>query len=679
VWVSRWFYSKLDQTICAEASFSILYKMEGIIQSRGLIDVARYMKMNRLALTRYLAGSPLPNGQGIKITRDGLPALLSPPIRELIRGGSDSAISWSLTMLSLSRAIKGGSAIDLKSITEPRPEHLKIEFQSMIDALTAARGGFLRQMNVKPFDPSWSSYHWSMKSGPTGPALRNALVDFQNLTPELRDDIKVLGGSAMEATMGRLSKVKDWSEIDSVFTDTVKGNSLRKLSVKDDRETKSRIFAILDYFSQTVLHPIHEQLFQILKQFPQDRTFTQDPCGFVPVAGHSYHSVDLSAATDRFPVEVQELLIAALIGPTRAGAWRRILTDLPYTLKGKDYRYAVGQPMGAYSSWASFTLAHHFVIWYAASLVGITNFKNYIVLGDDVVIGHDLVAAKYKSILAVLGVEISDSKTHVSKDTYEFAKRWFHKGVEVTPFPVPALLEIGTQYHLVYELLSQVMKRGFSSRISMSLRNLDYISELLKILGLKGRLLSSTALKFSLLAHTPLKSGRLNPGEVGQLAYAFAQLAGVPIPCRSLETTGTMFSNLALEVYLDMLETDSEKAFKENMIWQTDAELLVKGLFSNGVEHVLVPKPPVDPSRDFPVLAVLLKRAVDTQQLVDSVRWGSIDEELIWDNISNNLPTIPSVEGVNPTRKSHRIMAAQANLVNSLRKRLYEAFTVKLT
>jgi hypothetical protein len=51
------------------------------------------------------------------------------------------------------------------------------------------------------------------------------------------------------------------------------------------------------------------------------------------------------------------------------------------------------------------------------------SFKNYIILGDDIVINHDGVAKRYTKLMNKLGVEVSASKTHVSKDTYEFAKR----------------------------------------------------------------------------------------------------------------------------------------------------------------------------------------------------------------------------------------------------------------
>jgi hypothetical protein len=86
-------------------------------------------------------------------------------------------------------------------------------------------------------------------------------------------------------------------------------------------------------------------------------------------------------------------------------------------------RYSVGQPMGAYSSWAAFTITHHLVVAYAAHKAGLSNFSDYILLGDDIVIKNNKVAQQYIAIMTRLGVDISKPKTHISKDTYEFAKR----------------------------------------------------------------------------------------------------------------------------------------------------------------------------------------------------------------------------------------------------------------
>jgi hypothetical protein len=90
---------------------------------------------------------------------------------------------------------------------------------------------------------------------------------------------------------------------------------------------------------------------------------------------------------------------------------------------GDIVKYSTGQPMGTYSSWAVFTLTHHLVVHYCAFLEGIEDFDQYIILGDDIVIKNDNVAKRYIDVITSLGVEVSLNKTHVSKDTYEFAKR----------------------------------------------------------------------------------------------------------------------------------------------------------------------------------------------------------------------------------------------------------------
>lgn len=110
----------------------------------------------------------------------------------------------------------------------------------------------------------------------------------------------------------------------------------------------------MDYFTQTCLRPLHLELFRILEQLPCDRTFDQTKgiTSLIPTEGSCYHSIDLKNATDRFPILVQERLLAALIGPIKARAWVELLTDRDYILPSYalPIRYGAGQPMGAYSS-----------------------------------------------------------------------------------------------------------------------------------------------------------------------------------------------------------------------------------------------------------------------------------------------------------------------------------------
>jgi hypothetical protein len=97
--------------------------------------------------------------------------------------------------------------------------------------------------------------------------------------------------------------------------------------------------------------------------------------------------------------------------------------------------------MGAYSSWAVFTITHHLVVQYAAYLCGHITFNDYILLGDDIVIKNNRVANKYITLMTRWGVDISKTKTHVSYDTYEFAKRWIKNGKEITGLPLKGLFQ----------------------------------------------------------------------------------------------------------------------------------------------------------------------------------------------------------------------------------------------
>jgi hypothetical protein len=78
-------------------------------------------------------------------------------------------------------------------------------------------------------------------------------------------------------------------------------------------------------------------------------------------------------------------------------------------------------------------------VQWAAYKCGLKDFRDYILLGDDIVIKNDKVAQIYCNLMKIWGVDISKAKTHVSKDTYEFAKRWIHRGQEISPLPLKGI------------------------------------------------------------------------------------------------------------------------------------------------------------------------------------------------------------------------------------------------
>lgn len=86
---------------------------------------------------------------------------------------------------------------------------------------------------------------------------------------------------------------------------------------------KVRVFAMVDWWTQMALRPLHLLIFSILRRIPQDGTFDQmrlvrwlqevirnrQEQGLNPVV----YSLDLSAATDRLPISIQVLLVEFLV------------------------------------------------------------------------------------------------------------------------------------------------------------------------------------------------------------------------------------------------------------------------------------------------------------------------------------------------------------------------------
>jgi hypothetical protein len=243
---------------------------------------------------------------------------------------------------------------------------------------------------------------------------------------------------------------------------------------------KERVFAMVDVFTQSVLRPLHDFLFGILKLIPQDGTFSQGKPLVALVErcqreGKKHvWSFDLSAATDRLPIGLQQALLGTLTTGRLASNWKKVLCDRDYRVPmdlmktlgpkvtGKTVRYRVGQPMGAYSSWGMLAIAHHCIVQFAAWRCGHRSwFNHYAVLGDDVVIADRNVAHQYLFIMKGLGVKIAFHKSIISNNlSLEFAKRFYWKGTEVTPIPLLAIATAFLGVSAIPEVIRVAEKLG---------------------------------------------------------------------------------------------------------------------------------------------------------------------------------------------------------------------------
>lgn len=193
-----------------------------------------------------------------------------------------------------------------------------------------------------------------MHQGPNGPghALLTCVMDYLALPDSLKKSIGIVGGDLIKSHMRSMEnnfRFESFLKKQGRKVPILKGERIRKLSFFPDKETKVRVIAIGDYFSQTVLKPLHHYLFRVLKKIPQDCTFNQ--AGFRNNLDSKYFSsIDLSNATDRFPIKIISKLLSHRLPDDYVTAWEDIMVGYPFSFKGEMINYSTGNPMGFYSS-----------------------------------------------------------------------------------------------------------------------------------------------------------------------------------------------------------------------------------------------------------------------------------------------------------------------------------------
>jgi len=441
--------------IILNRSFKLITKM---IKHNGTAYTVKHLKQMRLHVTRYLCGEPLlVNNIGVGLV-DGFPKAFI-FLKELIDSGKTEDIKFALSILGISRTLVPKKReiipINWKTITDPSKTNKEYIIPN----------GFLKRF-CRDFDLLLSkpradvkTLYVSTKAGPQGPSTLSIIKSILYLNYSQMQWILDLTSKEFHDFFTTLYSwcFNNYNKIPSFTKDenSIKNQPITgRFSIVKDPECKMRIIAITDYITQCTLKPINDSLFKLLNKLPRDR-LNQNPIIENKVSNDRFWSLDLTAATDRFPIRLQERLLGFIFQDKAfAASWRNLIANREYmTPEGEQLKYSVGQPMGSYSSWIAFTLSHHLVVQYCAYLEGVYPFDQYILLGDDIVIYNDKVAERYIKVMGKLGVELSLAKTHVSKNTYEFAKRWFKSGIEVTGVPLAGLVNNLLNPTIIYTIL----------------------------------------------------------------------------------------------------------------------------------------------------------------------------------------------------------------------------------
>jgi hypothetical protein len=478
---------------------------------------------------KYLAGTPEHISIGVVVSIDprGLPKLIPLYLRLLIVAGDKMAIAAALFALDVSRMYVYAGPDSTSSITgEPSVSSGEV---SMFAQWIPIISNCMVVPEVKKNNYSGSfvnedkseyvtilglvKYFFTNKVGPNGHALLSAVFDSVAL---VRDPVlfglfssycEIINNTNLPIIVRRMSAVTESviasvSNMFDVFIPNFRNGKIGRVYTANG---KVRLVAIPSYFIQIIFKPLHLFIFRILKTLPTDCTFDQEAGvkRISDIGGEELRSYDLSSATDRLPLSVQipvVVLLACWCGFDSLAArrlaltWASIIRSIDFTLlprvkthKEKTLRYRCGHPMGTYSSWAVFTLTHHFIVQICAyfALLGykpgsgqypalpslyyksddkkkgswlsnlsrsfaITQtatanplftskgwYLRYQLLGDDIVLfcGTTFereVAEWYFYLCNLIGVKINPAKGFSSKNgSFEFAKRFVRSGVHL--------------------------------------------------------------------------------------------------------------------------------------------------------------------------------------------------------------------------------------------------------
>jgi hypothetical protein len=466
-------------------------------KNHGSSYTVKWLKASHVALQKYVGGDKINSLRVIEpnvpLPRliNGCPAIINRQDRRLIREGHAGLTRYWLSLFGIYRILRIKGVSKLGTIYGP----FTGSAEKLVDLLAHSRkSGLIYFKRLEKFPKVFKlapmAFIFSHKASPSNKvAFTGILSDYALLTKKYdlffeASDVFGSDDHIWENLNNYLNVIKKtnqlarWrslvSGVESLIGQIQElgyklpikrsgfGSRLSQFAIKEEAAGKVRVFALVDSWTQSVLKPLHEALFQILRSMPNDGTFNQDASVQRSIDKAAKYgcafSFDLSAATDRLPAHLTAQILESIFAIEGLGeAWYKLLVDrhfhfgesvvkkYPHFWEDQDnaYRYSVGQPMGGLSSWAGLAITHHWILQYCSNQLGnLTVWEDrYEVLGDDIVIFDRRLASKYLEVMKDLGVDINISKSISSLlPVFEFAKRTVVKGVNVSTISFKQLL-----------------------------------------------------------------------------------------------------------------------------------------------------------------------------------------------------------------------------------------------
>lgn len=353
--------------------------------------------------------------------------------------------------------------------TEKSVRDLSKKFKKFLKRFTLKRKWYLGSLS-DPIQP-WSKVLTSLSKGPNGPAVASSHLD---AVAVLQDENLATSLDELNSALGQ-DWISSWMKAQASSCKVEDQLYTGRLGFSAEPAGKTRIFAIGDYWSQLSLKPVQVSLYKTLQSISTDATKDQN-YGFSSLikesCGHPTYCFDLSSASDRIPAVMQKIRLELMSDRHVADSWYRVMTKRDFFVKAtkESVRWKVGQPLGLLSSFPSFSLWHHDIVQFAANWENyhkgkpLRFFKQYRLLGDDIVIFNKEVARRYQWLLKKIGLEINLSKSVIGDSVnsqIEFAKRLSLRGKEMSSIKHNILSK--NDIHSILDLVELLSNRDFIS------------------------------------------------------------------------------------------------------------------------------------------------------------------------------------------------------------------------
>jgi hypothetical protein len=351
-------------TIAISAIFA--FRVGLLMRAQGAPGTVKYLKASHVLLMQASAGMRLNGtwslGANVSRTLSGYPRIVCASSRAAIKGGDTKVLKFWLSLLSFYRVLEYAGTVSYQTILLPGIP--------IGESLREAGTFVLTFFHFMPNGAKWLKAFTELRTNMMLnrlrdlriPALKAHPFEIHKATPirlkKMSAPMNLLFNSTAlpslvlaawvwhERYPHLLSLLREWSILTGsfelpIFIDLLRAakeesgfastdldsdtfvweySTLGKLAIKSEPAGKERVFAIVDAFTQWMMKPLHDLLFEVLKGIPQDGTFDQGKPlkvllnRFAKVERPYVASLDLSAATDRLPLALQTLLLSSLIG-----------------------------------------------------------------------------------------------------------------------------------------------------------------------------------------------------------------------------------------------------------------------------------------------------------------------------------------------------------------------------